>query len=873
MSGGGHPPVKEARARVRETEMRMRNLTRQQRLVTRRGAETAEARAALKRIRGERLSSEARGYFPRVLQSEIPERGFLRRMVQAAEAGGGEVPGAERLGGNKPTIGAALRREFRKTRADLRAGSERERAVVEPLSGDVRESVNRYGGSLARAAAGRNVNTKLVESGEKVPGNLRFGDFQALKKDNKSVYRVRRGTLERVDDYAHARRAGQPEAEKVRLAKLAGEADRDQADLLRQARGAKGKQRTALEEAAAAKGSEARALRRRIGTGGETGDAGQYAILSDAVVKHVREYSAPPKYAVARFYDRWQNIFKGVALATPAYLVRNVVGDAFNAAVHENPFVLARNVVRGQRALNELGRYEKAARSFEHELAHGKRTLWERAVTKSRGGEKRAPMISLTKGQAAALGISKTKISAFEAALLAEKTGVIRQGRFLELMEEQSSRPRGTHWWENTVKRVEDSVRMTTFMGALHRGLGPEEAAARASHIHFDYGDLTPVEKGLMRRLMPFYTFSSRNIPLQAKGILMHPGKYAAVQHARDEGRKQAGLPIGYEDKENRFEQRQGGIPLKVGTNADGSPHIVTLSIGSPFVDLNDAYAGLATDSGVPSPVKAAGALGQRFAELASPILKTPVELNVGKEGYSFFYRDAIKHPSEPLTRAPKWATELAHAPGPIGARFRKATGYKPNYVPPQGGSVPGWDRKADYLLRQLGPGPIYPVLDLLGQGIPGKSGKGGQTSANARGMSKAQRLLAATGLRSIEYDRNQGRVNQIYDKLDDVVDQLEVIRRLSHPTARTPGGTPFRINADHPTPEFTRLSKRESKLRKELQRRLIKTRPGGFVGGEYQPKGGASSDGGGRGAGGARGGSSSRGGGSTSRGSFAPRG
>jgi hypothetical protein len=57
-----------------------------------------------------------------------------------------------------------------------------------------------------------------------------------------------------------------------------------------------------------------------------------------------------------------------------------------------------------------------------------------------------------------------------QAALLAEKMGVIRQGRFLELIEEGGKRPRGTHAWQNAVKRVEDSVRMTTFMGSCSAG-------------------------------------------------------------------------------------------------------------------------------------------------------------------------------------------------------------------------------------------------------------------------------------------------------------------------------------------------------------------------------------------------------------------
>jgi hypothetical protein len=103
--------------------------------------------------------------------------------------------------------------------------------------------------------------------------------------------------------------------------------------------------------------------------------------------------------------------------------------------------------------------------------------------------------IKLTPEQAHALGTTKTEIPAMQAALLAEKMGVIRQGRFLELIEEGGKRPRGTHAWQNAVKRVEDSVRMTTFMGSLQRGLKPREAAANATKIHFDYGDLTDIEK------------------------------------------------------------------------------------------------------------------------------------------------------------------------------------------------------------------------------------------------------------------------------------------------------------------------------------------------------------------------------------------
>jgi hypothetical protein len=86
-------------------------------------------------------------------------------------------------------------------------GTEKEQAVAGALTSDVRETLSRYGTSVARASAGRNLNTKLIQSGQKLPANLSMGEFAALKAAGKSVYRVRRGVLEKVDDHAIAAQA------------------------------------------------------------------------------------------------------------------------------------------------------------------------------------------------------------------------------------------------------------------------------------------------------------------------------------------------------------------------------------------------------------------------------------------------------------------------------------------------------------------------------------------------------------------------------------------------------------------------------------------------------------------------------------------
>src|SRR5690606_963105 len=44
------------------------------------------------------------------------------------------------------------------------------------------------------------------------------------------------------------------------------------------------------------------------------------------------------------------------------------------------------------------------------------------------------------------------------------------------------------------------------------------------TELHFDYSDLAPFEKGVMRRIVPFYSFSRKALPLTGKTLLERPG-------------------------------------------------------------------------------------------------------------------------------------------------------------------------------------------------------------------------------------------------------------------------------------------------------------------------------------------------------------
>lgn len=75
---------------------------------------------------------------------------------------------------------------------------------------------------------------------------------------------------------------------------------------------------------------------------------------------------------------------------------------------------------------------------------------------------------------------------------------------------------------------VEEQARLLNFMSNLRATGDVMHAAQRTKQFLFDYQNLTPFEKTFMRRVIPFYTFTRKNIELQAKTLLTTPGRTAA---------------------------------------------------------------------------------------------------------------------------------------------------------------------------------------------------------------------------------------------------------------------------------------------------------------------------------------------------------
>lgn len=79
--------------------------------------------------------------------------------------------------------------------------------------------------------------------------------------------------------------------------------------------------------------------------------------------------------------------------------------------------------------------------------------------------------------------------------------------------------------WSQKLGDTTDSInRAAGYMGLLLKGVDPLEAAARIKAAHVDYASLTAVERGFFRRLIPFWSFSSRIGKWVASKIWERPG-------------------------------------------------------------------------------------------------------------------------------------------------------------------------------------------------------------------------------------------------------------------------------------------------------------------------------------------------------------
>ena len=92
---------------------------------------------------------------------------------------------------------------------------------------------------------------------------------------------------------------------------------------------------------------------------------------------------------------------------------------------------------------------------------------------------------------------------------------------------------RATKLLGNANEFVENSVRFPMALDSMRKGYGFDEAVYRIRRYHFDYTDLSEFDEGA-KQFIPFWVWTTKNLPLQITEQLIHPQYYVLYDKIRE---------------------------------------------------------------------------------------------------------------------------------------------------------------------------------------------------------------------------------------------------------------------------------------------------------------------------------------------------
>lgn len=196
--------------------------------------------------------------------------------------------------------------------------------------------------------------------------------------------------------------------------------------------------------------------------------------------------------AFLRGYDRFVNWWKSWSLATPRFGGHLLFGHAFNNMLADVDWSTYRDFFAADTA------YSKGADAF---AAFAKKSP-ELASAYEQGRE-------YVLGAAHDLGPTELGAEAERGTILPSQRNYLVRG----------TRRLGSN--------IQHMMRTTLAMDTILKGGTIEDAIDKIAMFHFDYNDLSTFERTGVRRVVPFYTWTRRNLPLQLRMLTSNPSVYA----------------------------------------------------------------------------------------------------------------------------------------------------------------------------------------------------------------------------------------------------------------------------------------------------------------------------------------------------------
>jgi hypothetical protein len=237
----------------------------------------------------------------------------------------------------------------------------------------------------------------------------------------------------------------------------------------------------------------------------------------------------------------------------------------------------------------------------------------------------------------------------------------------------------------------ENYVRMAAYIKGV-RNYGLDDNGQAASYfvkaLQFDYADLSDFERNVLKNIIPFYTWTRRNVPLQFSALINEPAKFNKIAFAQTELQNSFGAEgdqAGMADIVPQWMREKMGFVTNI--NFMGNPLVAGFEL--PAADLN-RYIPFGF-----RPTLGFDAVKQNITSSLNPVLKTGIEAITGVNTFTGapFAVGGTPTPFNLNLRAGNFGlTNLDENGQPVmNAQFLNAT---KNLVPPLGRALRLFDFK-----------------------------------------------------------------------------------------------------------------------------------------------------------------------------------
>lgn len=322
-------------------------------------------------------------------------------------------------------------------------------------------------------------------------------------------------------------------------------------------------------------------------------------VLVNPVVYNMLNLNSNAKATASKFLtfvDKFNNIFKRNKLLSPGYNIRNITGNAFNMYVagvplDKMPELLTDSAKTYQDASKAIKLLEQG--NLLDDLPDNLRKAYDEINELRRYGF----------GDAAK---TATELAGMEsiASQIGKSSNPLVKG--LDKLNEANL---------NLNMQVDNISRLAMMKYAKKnpsylKKMGFENVGQAIAYSLFDPSNLSDMEKNVFKKVVPFYTFTKKNLAFQIDNLSKNATKYNRVL-------KSINSAWGSEDDENIADYYKTGLAIPLGRNEDGTTTVFNANL--PLSDLLE----WTTDPGT------------RLTSSVSPIIRAPFEMATNQEMFT----------------------------------------------------------------------------------------------------------------------------------------------------------------------------------------------------------------------------------------------